>query len=112
MMVVNEKSLEQLKFYLEEQLFIVLEKYIADGSDYVARMRECLQAGDLKALADLAHPLKSTSKQIGADAVAATAEQIELNARRGQDLDYADLIERLPPQLEQVEKYLRNYMAQ
>ncbi|WP_417317226.1 response regulator [Emcibacter sp.] len=112
MTILDEKCLEQLKFYMEDMLFEVLEKYMVDGRDYVIRLREALEAGDLKEMADIAHPLKSTSKQIGAEEVADTAEQIELNARKGEDIDYESLIENLPEQLERVEQALKAYMKQ
>ncbi|WP_321393541.1 Hpt domain-containing protein [Emcibacter sp.] len=110
MTAVNEKSLEQLQFFLEDQFGMVLEKYMADGRGYIVQLREALQQNDLKAMADIAHPFKSTSKQIGADAVASIAEEIELNARRGQELAYGDLIERFPAALDEVEDFLRAYM--
>ncbi|MFC7049815.1 Hpt domain-containing protein [Emcibacter nanhaiensis] len=111
MTIVDENCLEELAVYLGDQLHEVLEKYISDGDAYVARLRDSLLAGDFKGLADIAHPLKSTSQQIGAGSVAAIAREIEVNARRENDLDYAELIDRLPEQFEQVERFLRDYMA-
>ena len=58
------------------------------GAKKIAEARQARQSGDLAALADAAHPLKSSAGNVGAVRVQELAAQVEVSAR-GQQGDQA-----------------------
>ena len=55
----------------------ILEQYFNTANGYVQNINDALAAGDWKAMALAAHPLKSSSQQIGAEKLANIAKDIE-----------------------------------
>jgi HPt (histidine-containing phosphotransfer) domain-containing protein len=79
---IDPAALERLlklggtKFALE-----MVELFGSYGGKKVAEARAAQQAGNLKALAEAAHPLKSSAGNLGAVRVQELAAQVELSAR-------------------------------
>ena len=71
------------KFTLE-----MIDLFGSYGAKKIAEARQARQAGDLAALADAAHPLKSSAGNVGAVRVQELAAQVEVSAR-GQQGDQA-----------------------
>lgn len=75
--ILDAGILAAAKDLLGNSFFTILRHYIAASKESVAVMRDALARGDRMAIARAAHPLKSSSKQVGALRVARFAEEIE-----------------------------------
>lgn len=81
----DPKAVERLlklggpKFALE-----MMDLFASYGGKKLAEARQACAAGNLKALAEAVHPLKSSAGNVGAARVQALAESIETLAREGQ----------------------------
>lgn len=68
---------------MEDSLSEVLVRHLKVAQNYMQSIHAALDAGDMKAASKAAHPLKSSSQQIGAMKVAALAKEIEYEAGAG-----------------------------
>ena len=71
-----------------EVLGHIIDTYVADARTRLGRMDEAIANRDLAALEREAHPIKSSSRTFGLEALGAKAEQVE-NACRAGDADQA-----------------------
>jgi CheY-like chemotaxis protein len=78
---------------LGSKFHIVLSYYVEDAQSYIDRIAEAIQKNDLKAVIAPAHTLKSSSRQLGAIALADLAARAELAARSNSS---DDVIEDMP----------------
>lgn len=88
-------DLQVLNAFLEligDESEAVLRKHCEVADNYLKTIRESLDKNDFKAMADAAHPLKSSSRQIGAKDVAEVAAKIE-QIGRAVEKDYLKLQE-------------------
>jgi HPt (histidine-containing phosphotransfer) domain-containing protein len=79
---MNPEAIERL-FKLGGQKFTLemIRLFGSYGAAKLAEARQAQLAGDLKALADAAHPLKSSAGNVGAVRVQELAARIEADAR-------------------------------
>lgn len=103
--IINKAVLNQLRELLGDQCDVLLQKYLNDSKTYLVQL-ETHAKGEKEILAKTAHPLKSSSYQIGAEMVGDIAERIENAAFAQQDIDYTALVDELRIALGMLEKYL------
>ena len=81
----------------------LLGKYLVSARAQVASLRRAGQTQDLKALADLAHALKSASRTVGAMALGELCQQLETAAREHNAALSCELAARAPEAFLQAE---------
>lgn len=86
----------------DEFVVEMIELFLEHAPGRIAAVRSALDAGDLPAVRQAAHSLKSTAASLGARVVQATAEAIELHARDGAATPIPPLLEELGGQYAQV----------
>jgi HPt (histidine-containing phosphotransfer) domain-containing protein len=74
----------------------MIDLFLAEAPDRLAAARKGEQSGDLNAVADAAHSLKSSSQNFGASRLSRVAGEIESRARANQ-------CENLPAMLGEIE---------
>jgi len=74
----------------------LIEKYVASSKEYVATIRRAVASGDVTALWQAAHALKSSSGMMGASTLAELCRQLEMLGR-------AAVLDRVPEVLSQLE---------
>ncbi|MDH3663989.1 MAG: response regulator, partial [Alphaproteobacteria bacterium] len=74
---IDEEILDGIRESMGDQFGVILQYYLEDADDYVAKIGQARAAGDIEAMVAPAHTLKSSSRQIGALQVSKLAEQIE-----------------------------------
>ena len=72
-----------------------IDLYLADGTVTLEKIRQSLEANDGKLLKRLAHTLKGSSRNMGADSVAEVACLLEATAETGAPGELAELVEQL-----------------
>ena len=66
-----------------EALGHIIDTYIGDARARLGRMAEAMAQRDLEALEREAHPVKSSSRTFGLEALGSRAEQVETACRAG-----------------------------
>ena len=77
----------------------IIEIAIIDVPNQIVRLKECIQKGDMKLIAQQAHTLKGTSSNINAQALTILALELENAAKEGNALAVAPLLSDLELQL-------------
>ncbi len=78
---IDSETFEQMRDLMGEKFGTLIEKYIRVSGEYVTQAIEAQANNNPKQLADVAHPLKSSSASLGLKAVSSLAKDIEHKAR-------------------------------
>ena len=81
--VLNAEIFSAFSGFVGENCARILSKYLETAEEYMQTILSTEQSGDFTALAQIVHPLRSSSQQIGAVKVAKLASQIEDIATSG-----------------------------
>jgi len=79
--VLDTTVFNEIKELMGDAMGTLVEKYHSQSATYVSEIREGIAAGDAERVARAAHPLKSSSKQLGAMQISELARIIELEAK-------------------------------
>ena len=66
---------------MEEDIGMLYETYIADSQEKIVELAEVFKSDDYEVIRRLAHSIKGSSKNVGADGVADLLETIESDAK-------------------------------
>ncbi len=77
---IDQEILEQMKGLMGDKFGTMIEKYLEKSAKYIAQAEEALANGNAKLLADLTHPLKSSSASLGIIKVSELAASLEHEA--------------------------------
>ena len=83
-----------------------IDAYLASSSRLVRALRDAIAAGDPSAMARAAHPLKSSSGQVGAKRLAALCKELEARGRAGSLEGATELTAQIAAELESVHEDL------
>ena len=78
---LNESLVEELVDIMEEDIGMLYETYIADSQEKIVELAEVFKSDDYEVIRRLAHSIKGSSKNVGADGVADLLETIESDAK-------------------------------
>ena len=84
------KAREWIDEYGEDFLVELIDAYLGDAPDRLARLRQALEAGDAETFTFEAHTLKSSSANLGAMKVSAIAKEMEMAGRAGKMAQMAE----------------------
>jgi signal transduction histidine kinase/NO-binding membrane sensor protein with MHYT domain/DNA-binding response OmpR family regulator len=102
---IDPEAFENLKILMGDGFAHILEQYIGDSSQYLEALRIAAQTKDYEALVQAAHPLKSSSQQMGARAVSIFAEKIEAAALKREPIDYLSHINNMKEVFEKFKSF-------
>jgi signal transduction histidine kinase/CheY-like chemotaxis protein/HPt (histidine-containing phosphotransfer) domain-containing protein len=91
----------------------LIDVYLEDSLDMMAQLKQALESGDISALTDIAHSLKSSSANLGAGRLSAVCKELELKGKAGViegldslvariDVEFGSAKARLQAELEQL----------
>jgi HPt (histidine-containing phosphotransfer) domain-containing protein len=86
--VLDHDVLLELREIMQDDYLNLLKTYLGNAPDLVEQVRKAIDAGDVDALLNPVHSLKSSSANVGAMALSALAKDGERLAREG-DMDGA-----------------------
>jgi HPt (histidine-containing phosphotransfer) domain-containing protein len=84
----------------------VIDAYLASSARLERALVEAARSHDAEALARAAHPLKSSSAQVGADRLAGLCKELESLGRAGDIADAAARVDAVCEELERVREML------
>jgi len=89
----------------------LIPAYIRESEKYIEQMPQAFVAGDIKTLERLAHSLKSSSRNVGADNFAGIAERLEKTARQGDVANCPPLMQAIAGAFAGVRTELERYQT-
>ncbi len=87
--VIDRAVLQELYEIMEEDFVSVIQSYLKSAPNLMHGVREAVQNRDMDALVKSAHPLKSSSANVGAMELSVLARELEF---KGRENDQADLV--------------------
>ncbi len=81
MPMLNEETLDELEAMIGNGVVQIIAAFLDNTPRLIAQLKTAAEAQDLALLRELAHSLKSSSANLGADALSEAAKRIELGAR-------------------------------
>ncbi|MES9852137.1 MAG: ATP-binding protein [Candidatus Thiodiazotropha sp. L084R] len=81
--MIDRNVLEELYEIMEEDFVSVLESYLKSAPGLMHGIRDAVKAGDMDGLVKSAHPLKSSSANVGAMELSILARDLEFKGRQG-----------------------------
>ena len=81
--VIDEEVLDELRTMLGDEVDHLIDLFLEDTPRLIARLEAAVDGPDYEALRDTAHSLKSSSANLGAMLLSASARRIEAGARAG-----------------------------
>lgn len=110
---IDTSTLETLAAQIDhDDLVAVIESFIDDAGKRSSQLEQARVTGDIDALEDAAHAMRSMSATFGATALAATFGNIEDLCARGDPAQALKLAENLSPKIDEVFVALRHFMDQ
>lgn len=91
--IIDQNILAHLEELLGDSYHLILETYISSSQTLIESMGEAIKGHDLILLPQFAHPLKSSSMQIGAVSLSECAAQIEYTAKDSNIDDMKELVD-------------------
>lgn len=91
---IRNKAKEWLDEYGAEFLVELIDVYLADTPNRLSVLRQAIEGGDTETCIREAHTLKSSSANVGALALSASAREMEAAGRAGKTATLAGEIDR------------------
>ncbi|MEN8178497.1 MAG: ATP-binding protein [Pseudomonadota bacterium] len=89
--VLDSIVLKELYEIMDDDFVIILESYMANAPRLMNRIKSAIKNGDLEALVTSAHPLKSSSANVGAVQLSVLARELEFKARQEDASDLPEI---------------------
>ena len=98
--IINEEEVTELKSLIKDKFGPIAQTYIRCAEEYMHSILEGFENGDMEAVVEAAHPLKSSSGNLGLRALSALAKDIEMKGTavmegQGQAKELKPFIEKL-----------------
>lgn len=109
--LIDEDSYRQLASLMEEEMPNLIDEYIKSSNDLVKALAEGIEKQNAEAIRDAAHPLKSSSRQLGVACVADAAGVIEHDACNNNLKDVSKLYDDIARDLPKAHDELKHKVA-
>ena len=103
---IRSKAKEWVDEYGADFLVELIDVYLADTPNRLVLLRQAIEGGDAETCVREAHTLKSSSANLGALELSASAKQMEAAGRAGRTTSLADEIGRFESQFAAVKAAL------
>jgi len=103
---IRSKAKEWVDEYGADFLVELIDVYLADTPNRLALLRQAIEGGDAETCVREAHTLKSSSANLGALELSASAKEMEAAGRAGRTATLADEIGRFESQFAAVKTAL------
>jgi signal transduction histidine kinase/CheY-like chemotaxis protein/HPt (histidine-containing phosphotransfer) domain-containing protein len=90
----------------------VIGVYLEDSPEMIERLNQALGSGDIAALTDIAHSLKSSSANLGASRLSAVCKELELRGKAGAREGLAGLVARIAAEFDSARSGLQAQLEQ
>lgn len=103
---IRSKAKEWVDEYGADFLVELIDVYLADTPNRLVLLRQAIEGGDAETCVREAHTLKSSSANLGALELSASAKEMEAAGRAGRTMSLADEIGRFESQFAAVKAAL------
>ena len=105
---MDMKAYTETKEIMGEVFYDLIATFLEFMPAQVEELERAIQQKDTEQIFAIAHRIKSSSSSIGANGMAAQAQQIELKGRDGETDGTAELFEELVNKYTRVSQFLRS----
>ena len=111
--VIDQQIFETFCDLMGDSLSLVISRYLETSKEYIEQIIKSDKEGNLEALSAAAHPLKSSSQQIGASKLSSIAQEIEkLSLEDNADQKaISDLVEKIKEAHSDAKTVLEKHLA-
>jgi len=110
--VLDQDVLQELKEIMQDDYLDLLKTYLRNAPDLVEQARKAIDAGDVDALLNPVHSLKSSSANVGAMAVSVLARDGERLAREGDIEGAARILAQIEAAFANAQRALREHISE
>ncbi len=107
---INKVMIEELKELMEDDFSLLLETYITDGDQHLLDLDKALNDNNAKNISEIAHALKGSSRNLGADALAETSMKIETMGRGADLAGIDDEVSQLKKEYQEVKDFFQRLL--
>lgn len=110
--VIHQSTFDNLKQLMGKNFLLILKEYLRTAEAFMVQIQAANSNQDIEELARVAHPLKSSSAQIGAVAVRDIAGRIEDTARTKGDFgQFPEMVKELEQSFDELKVSLSSYIG-
>ncbi len=107
---INKGTIEDLKALMEEDFSLLLETFLNDSEQRIIDLSKAQQDNNNINIREVAHALKGSSSNIGAEILAKISYEIELMGQENNLDDIDDAVARLKTEYLNVEEYFQSLL--
>lgn len=113
--IIDENEVKELKEFVKHRFTEIAETYLRCADDYVETILAAHEKGDAVGIVDAAHPLKSSSGNLGLKALSELARSLEdagseIVAGEKEFAELSSMIEKLPSVHEESSEALKAHI--
>jgi len=97
--------IEELKELMEDDFSLLLETYLADGDQRLVELDKALIDKNYKQIREIAHSLKGSSSNLGAETLAETSLIVETMGREAEFAGIDEVVAQLKKEYKEVKEY-------
>ncbi len=102
--VLNAATLTGLRDMVGDAFNLVINSHVEDGVQLIGNLNSAADQGNLEQIAEVAHAIKGSFSNIGADMLADLCKKIEIEAKDGQ----SDVVlEQIPEIIREMERVIK-----
>jgi len=102
---INKVMIEELKELMEDDFSLLLETYLTDGDQRLVDLDNAIKDKNIKQIRELAHSLKGSSSNLGAETLAEISYKVETMGRETELAGIDDAVTQLKKEYKEVKKY-------
>ncbi len=107
---INKVMIEELKELMEDDFSLLLETYITDGDQRLLDLDKAINDKNAKNISEIAHALKGSSSNLGAETLAETSFKIETMGREADLAGVDDEVAQLKKEYQEVRDYFQELL--
>ncbi|WP_040726742.1 Hpt domain-containing protein [Thiomicrorhabdus sp. Kp2] len=110
-MHIDLDNLDMLKEIIGDDLKEVLNVFLDSTPDSILQLQNAIDSNTMPKIQSLAHAIKGSAANIGANQLSILAGQIEQQAKLNNSANFAELLPQVISENRAVEEALKTYMA-
>lgn len=104
---LNTNMLAELKTLMEDEFGLLVDTYCSDGELKVNELGKAVEEGDAAKVREMAHSLKGSSSNIGAEYLSDVCCRLEAKGKQGDLSDAESMYAEIKQEFEQVKSLIQ-----
>jgi len=104
---VNTEMLSELKALMEDEFGLLVDTYCSDGQVKLEALEEAVNSDDAEKVREMAHSLKGSSSNVGAEFLSDICCKLESKSKNGDLSDAQMMLEQIKQEFQQVSTLIK-----